>query len=179
MKFLIDKQFDFDYGHRVWTQVLEHKVYSVDEACVCRHLHGHRAKVQVFLEGDSLNPQGMVTDFKNLSWLKRDLDKYVDHRFILDVNDPLFFTMTLGNVMLTDVFLGNSLAGREFVMHGNVKPEIRELLEGYLVVDFVPTSENLAKWLFGIVQGNMQVIGINCARVDWWETPKSRSSYRE
>ena len=34
----IDKQIDFCFGHRVWTQNLDAK-FSIDDLCKCRHLH--------------------------------------------------------------------------------------------------------------------------------------------
>ena len=88
-KWMIDKTFEFCYGHRVWTQTLDSR-FADDLKCACRHLHGHEGKVQVFLEGETLNPQGMVTDFRHLEWLKKWLNQYVDHQFIIDRNDPLF-----------------------------------------------------------------------------------------
>lgn len=179
MTFLIDKEFDFDYGHRVWTQILDNKKYSIDEACVCRHLHGHRAKVQVFLEGDDLNPQGMVTDFKNLSWLKKEIDQYIDHRFIVDISDPLFDQLTMHWSSTRDIYIGGTIAGFEFdTTNSEISHPNKELLDGFIVVNFVPTSENLSKWMYEIVRNNMAKIGVRCSRVDWWETPKSRSSYR-
>ena len=182
MTFLIDKEFAFDYGHRVWTQRLDDKDYSVDDACVCRHLHGHRAKVQVFLEGEHLNEQGMVVDFKNLGWAKRDFDLHVDHKFILDESDPLYSILTLNWPYRRPVVIGDTHAGYSFVTDGADRASdgpFKELLDGFLVVDFVPTSENLSRWVHGIIQEKMLKIGVRCTRVDWWETPKSRSSYRE
>jgi 6-pyruvoyltetrahydropterin/6-carboxytetrahydropterin synthase len=52
-----------------------------------------------------------------------------------------------------------------------------EVVEGITIVDFVPTSENLSKWAYEMVQAKMDGLGVNISRVDWWETPKSRSSY--
>ena len=54
-----------------------------------------------------------------------------------------------------------------------------EVLEGYFIVNFVPTSENLSKWLFDCAQAKMSSININVTQIDWYETPKSRSSYRK
>jgi 6-pyruvoyltetrahydropterin/6-carboxytetrahydropterin synthase len=68
MKWSIDKQFDFCYGHRVWSQELNAE-FSLDSCLACRHLHGHQGKIKIYLESDSLE-NGMVTDFKNLNWFK-------------------------------------------------------------------------------------------------------------
>jgi 6-pyruvoyltetrahydropterin/6-carboxytetrahydropterin synthase len=44
-------------------------------------------------------------------------------------------------------------------------------------VDFPPTSENLSKWMFDIVQKKMSELGISVSKVTWHETPKSVSTY--
>ena len=64
MAHVIDKTFEFCYGHRVWTQKLNGE-YAADLKCACRHLHGHEGKMQVFLKSPSgtLDPTGMVTGF--------------------------------------------------------------------------------------------------------------------
>lgn len=89
----ISKSFDFCYGHRVWAQELNPE-FSNNKKCSCRHLHGHNGTVTINLEATKLDNQGMVTDFGNLSWFKTWLKNYVDHKFILDINDPLFESMT-------------------------------------------------------------------------------------
>ena len=69
MTHIIDKTFEFCYGHRVWTQVLNGE-YADNLKCACRHLHGHEGKVQVFLTANDLNESGMITDFRHLECLK-------------------------------------------------------------------------------------------------------------
>lgn len=53
---------------------------------------------------------------------------------------------------------------------------IVELYEGYIIVDFVPTSENLSYWLLKIVEKKMAKIGVKVSHLDYFETPKSKST---
>jgi len=52
-----------------------------------------------------------------------------------------------------------------------------EYFEGLLIVDFVPTSENLSKWLADFADYVMAPLNVAVSQVDWWETPRSRSTY--
>jgi 6-pyruvoyltetrahydropterin/6-carboxytetrahydropterin synthase len=175
--FQIDKTFEFCYGHRVWTQKLDGR-FSDDLKCACRHLHGHEAKVQVFLNGEILNEQGMVTDFRHLEWLKKWLNEFLDHKFVIDVNDPLLPMLIPTSFDRLPVQVNDLIAGwTVFAVAEDVPEHQREMLAGFLMVDFVPTSENFAKWLHCIVQHKMEPLGVHVSRIDWWETPKSRSSF--
>lgn len=171
----IDKTFEFCYGHRVWTQVLDGR-FADDLKCACRHLHGHEGKVQIFLESPTLNAQGMITDFRHLEWLKKWLNNYVDHKFILDRSDPvkelLFPQLELVPVEVPDTDLIVAYTAKS-----NPSSVLSEIFEGLLLVDFSPTSENLAKWLLELTQARMSILGVKVSRVDWYETPRSRSSY--
>ena len=88
MSYSIDKTFEFEYGHRVWSQTLN-KAFSLDDKCICRHLHGHHGIVKIHLKADELK-DGMVTDFKHLNCIKKFIDDVLDHKFLIDKNDPLF-----------------------------------------------------------------------------------------
>lgn len=187
MGWKIDKQFSFCYGHRVWSQKLKDDFCAVgDNQCKCRHLHGHEGLVHVFLESESLT-DGMVTDFKHLGWLKNFLDDNVDHKFIIDKNDPYYAQLVMqprDEVHAVKVIQSVRVPGTEFIA-GNIidltsineNSPVYEVMEGFFIVDFIPTSENLSKWLFDIVNAKMNTIGVKCTQVDWYETPKSRSSY--
>lgn len=182
-KWEISKEFSCCYGHRVWNQSLNTE-YSIDDACVCRHLHGHQMTLLVHLIGDELK-SGMITDFKHLNWLKKWIDDVIDHKFIIDENDPLFDTL------LPDFQNdGRGVKRKEFIHHdfGNyytVNPNyyndfdehLKEMYEGYVIVPFLPTSENLSKWIFDIVQEKMSKINVKVSKVEFFETPKSRSCY--
>lgn len=178
---IIDKTFEFCYGHRVWTQSLNGE-YADNLKCACRHLHGHEGKVQVFMTGPGLDRTGMITDFRHLEWLKKFINEMIDHQFIIDRKDPLYDKIVGNDKQLIPV----SLPGRPDYVVGNIlnlenitpgTPDY-EYYEGIFVVDFVPTSENLSKWMADLVDFKMKELNVAVAQIDWWETPKSRSTYR-
>lgn len=176
----IAKEFDFCYGHRVHNQELNTE-YSIDTRCVCRHLHGHQGKIIVELSAPELK-QGMVTDFKHLNWFKKFVDDTLDHKFIIDINDPSFADI----IPRTDEAMRNMVThsiGQEKYRTFNIskikcnKPSTYEILEGFVVVDFVPTSENLCYWLFKIIKHKMEGLGIDVSKVQFYETPKSQANF--
>ena len=194
---VIDKRFDFCYGHRVWTQVLDGEYCeNGDGSCKCKHLHGHQGAVHVFLEADQLDT-GMVTDFNHLGWLKNWIDDHIDHKFIIDRDDPLFDNLIAApfqeltginrfdHTRMSPVLVPGSdrIAGYtvniSFLSTSNEYLELHELLNSYLIVGFTPTSENLSKWMYDIVSTRMSSLGdFRVSQIDWFETPKSRSTYK-
>jgi 6-pyruvoyltetrahydropterin/6-carboxytetrahydropterin synthase len=184
----IGKQFDFCYGHRVWSQELI-EGYSEDMCLACRHLHGHQGKIIVFLENmenSSKLERGMVTDFKHLGWFKKWVDVVLDHKFIMDINDPLrdkLFPLTHFNKGDNEKFDKLFQYNDEGYMnlwsdvYKNLSKSEIEMYEGLIFVDFVPTSENLSKWLCDVVNKKMNKIGIKCTHIQFFETPKSESNY--
>lgn len=185
MTWIIDKTFSFCYGHRVWTQKLDGE-YAADLKCACRHLHGHEGKMQVFLtpnrpgaSHNGLDATGMVTDFRHLEWLKKWINEYIDHQFIIDKHDPLY-NQIVGERGLVPVLVPGTdyVAGYHLDLTGLEEntPEY-EYYEGFMVVDFVPTSEKLSAWMAELVEVKMQKLGVRVHHIDWWETPRSRSTY--
>ena len=196
-KWTIDKQFDFCFGHRVWSQDLNTK-YSLDGCLACRHLHGHQGKVRLFLAANELQ-KGMVTDFKHTNIFKKWLDDIMDHKFIIDINDPLFENLA-GDILLTT---DNNLPWYENLMvdynseYDYARPDLDhitdilselnisdaqkqalfEKYEGLIIVDFVPTSENLCKWWYEVANKMLNELGIDVVAVEYWETPKSHCKY--
>ena len=170
----ITKSFECDYGHRVHNQSLDEE-YSLDNKCVCRHLHGHRMKVAISLQADKLT-NDMVTDFKHLNWFKRFIDDVIDHKFLVDINDPLFTTIT-----------GYSKDQIKWVTHSGTlygvfeldeaTPIENEFYESFVMVSFVPTSENLSKWFYNIAKAKMDKMGVSVHSVTFNETPKSEAVY--
>lgn len=177
----ISKEFQFDYGHRVWNQELNSD-FSLDNKLVCRHLHGHRGRVVIYLSAHLDQPKellnGMITDFKHLNWFKKFVDEHIDHKFIIDSNDPLFdrivgekntFSRKEITVEGIDCLIGSTIKADSF------DGVIKEHLESFLIVDFVPTSENLAKWLHRIVREKMRALNVEVPKILFKETPKTEA----
>ena len=180
MSWIIDKTFEFCYGHRVHTQTLNGE-YAADLKCACRHLHGHEGKMQVHLTGDKLDPTGMVTDFRHLEWLKKWINTYIDHQFVIDRNDPLYNQIIGQNTALVPVYVPETdhIAGYHIdpAHYANLSGPEQEYFEGFMVVDFVPTSEKLSEWMAELVEAKMKKLGVRVHSIEWWETPKSRSVF--
>lgn len=191
MKWTIDKSFDWCYGHRVWSQELNADFTGAEGTCLaCRHLHGHQGKLKVMLEGDSLT-RGMVTDFKHLGWMKTFIDDVLDHKFIMDIKDPLIahecpelmhrpFESGTGEMPgELELNLDKCIYYPEGywipAMRGlDALPQaVQEKYEGMIFVDFVPTSENLSAWLLRIARDKMKELDVKVTAVEFWETPKS------
>lgn len=169
----IAKEFDFCYGHRVWSQKLK-EGYATDLCLSCRHLHGHQGKIIVYIRSDKLE-DGMVTDFKHLGWFKKWLDDTLDHKFIMDLDDPLrsnLFPLSYNSELQNE---GHRIVQPDVYKH--LEKELVELYEGLILVPFVPTSENLSKWLLDIIQEKMNPLGVKVSQVKFYETPKSQSNY--
>lgn len=182
----ISKQFDCCYGHRVWTQTLD-RGYAVDELCACKHLHGHNMKLIVHLQGevnDELPSLGMVTDFKHMNWFKEFVNTVLDHRFLIDRNDPIYKTLV--------PFEDDELEQQNWYgvnTHKTIKPDAilsrgldihhNQYYNGFVILDFVPTSENFSKWMLEIINEKMNPFGCKCVQIEFFETPKSRAIYKE
>ena len=178
MRWTIDKSFDFCYGHRVWSQELD-KSFAMDECLMCRHLHGHQGRLRIFLAAEGLE-RGMVTDFKHLNWFKEWLDATLDHKFIIDRSDPLFFDL-MSHYCDPDGHMETSKFIRQPEGHWTPRLELledapdalMEKYEGMVVVDFVPTSEQLTAWILDVVRKRIAPLGVEVEAVEFWETPKS------
>ena len=174
----ISKEFNFEYGHRVWSQTLNPK-FSVDSKCICRHLHGHSGTIKIGLEAETLT-NGMVTDFKHLNFFKVILDDDFDHKFIIDKNDPLLENF-LGGYESIEPCVVNK--GTYLTMDSNKLKNLKlpqhefEMLESFVIVNFLPTSENLTKFFYELIESKISELGVKVSYVEFWETKKSYCKY--
>lgn len=164
---IISKTFELDFGHRVWTQDVD-PVLGCGRANKCRHLHGHRGKIKISLAGEP-NASGMVTDFSHLAWFKKQIDEDLDHKMILDINDPLLGT----HFKIKFLDFENK---RDYYVSRDTSAD--EIDAGLVVVPFVPTAENLSKMFFEIVEEKMSAFkNFKVHSVEFYETPKSTAIY--
>ena len=124
----------------------------------CRHMHGHRYRWEAELEGDVVtqegaSEEGMLIDFSDVSAiLKQHIHDVVDHAFIVYEGDK-------------DALTALSHMGDE---------------HRTLVVPFIPTAENLAKWAFEQVEPHISSSYGNSLKLYAFhvrETPKSWASW--
>lgn len=136
-----------DTGHRV----PNHK-------SKCRHMHGHRYRWEVEIEGDvvaekGVSEEGMLIDFSDVSKiLAEHIHDIVDHSFV--------------------VYSGDEVALKSLAQMGDSHRTV--------IVDFIPTAENLAKWAFEQVAPHINTSYSNQLRLVAMhvrETPKSWASW--
>lgn len=79
MPYTICKEFSFSAAHQL--VYLSHK-YPDHQ---CARPHGHNYVIRVWIQSESLNEDGFVEDYGNLSWFKDLIDSKYDHRDLNDV----------------------------------------------------------------------------------------------
>lgn len=184
MRWNIDKTFHFEAGHRVWSQQLNNPDLSISTECSCRHLHGHSYELKVFLTSDFLDQSSMVTDFKNLNFVKEFLDSNLDHKFMIDINDPNFAIITGVSLEVDDDVIRPEFAsvreGTNFQNLGKIfpsdSPATQLHRDSFVLVNFVPTSENICRYLEGVFQDKLRNVATITA-IELWETKKSHCRY--
>ena len=124
----------------------------------CKHIHCHRYRLEAELEGDvvtekGVSDEGMLMDFSDLSRiLEENIHDVIDHAFV--------------------VFEGDEDARAALSMMGEAHKT--------LVVPFVPTAENLARWAFEQIDPHIKSSYGNSLRLRAFhvrETPKSWASW--
>lgn len=117
----------------------------------CRNIHGHRWRVVIEIQGDSLqesgDKRGMLVDFGDLKDDLKKLADELDHSLIIEA--------------------------------GTLRPATLAALheEGFRILEFPfrPTAENFAKYFYD----RMGESGHNVRRAEVYETPNNCASYSE
>ena len=81
--FCVTKEIDFCYGHRL-----------LNYDGKCKYLHGHNGRAVISIESETVDHRGMVMDFSDIKRVvARWIDEHLDHRMILNANDPAVETL--------------------------------------------------------------------------------------
>lgn len=186
----ITKKINFVAGHRVHSQNLP-KSLGPNK---CRFLHGHEYMLELFITSD-LDESGMVLDFTFFNYLNDFIQRFIDHKFILDINDPLFDSITgvtrnrldwskcLVYYTITEIDGKIELVSTDkekslFSKFNRYYEEFNnEHKQSFIFVDFVPTAENLCNWFVKIFD-RMKTIGlipakIQLSKIRLYETQKA------
>lgn len=150
MRFIVEKEIEFDAGHRV-----------PDHASKCFNPHGHRYKVVVGVSGPLQtegSENGMVVDFGRIkSLLTLLVHDVFDHGFIVHAADG-----AMRRALTT------------FDNESSVRNQRRAKV---IVVSWVPTAENMAKHVFDIMGTELDQDGVKVEYVKVYETPTSVALY--
>jgi len=170
--YIISKEIEGDFGHRVWTQNLDEE-FAWTTFCKCKSLHGHRFKIipELYNEG-GIQEDGMVTDFTHLTAFKVEVDRIMDHKFLMDIKDPLLNTLFPKGRHSSYLLEKNGYA-QVLIQNPNGSIEEKELYEGLTIVNFVPTAENISKWIAVKLLPKFLPKGIRVKSLTFYETPKS------
>ena len=161
--YTITKSLDFDFAHNI-----------EGHRGACINVHGHTWKFEVEVSASELDEEGFVVDFKRL---KRDV--------LQPCHTLLDHSLALGQRLFSQVepqlsAMGTAFLASRVTVHGpghETEPGEEWELFGakgtypggmkVAVLPFSPTSERLAKWLYGLAaeQLNDERVTVTCARI--------------
>ena len=164
MSFRITRFIDIDAGHRIMTH-----------GSKCRHLHGHRYRVEAECEAPDVQPSGeqtgMVLDF---GFLKDEMtaiiDAPCDHGFIAALQDVDLLSMFASGPVENWIATLAELVQ----LQGYASTTDTKLATKLYVVPFQPTAECLARHWFERLQDPVRARSGGIARltkIRVWETP--------
>lgn len=113
----------------------------------CKNIHGHRWRVVLEVSKENLDDGGMVIDFTDLKHELKNFADTLEHAFIIEKGSLRYETH---KALLEDDF---------------------KIVE----VDFRPTAENFAKYIFDEFKNK----GYDVRAVEVYETPKNCARYEE
>lgn len=123
----------------------------------CRNLHGHRYKIEVgvddkVIDKTGASDEGMVIDFSDLKEvMMTEIDGHMDHNSMFFENDPI-----IEHLKKIEEFQNKEI----------------------ILVPFIPTAENIAKYIYERIQNPLKERGVKLKYVKIWETPTSTATYQ-
>jgi 6-pyruvoyltetrahydropterin/6-carboxytetrahydropterin synthase len=120
----------------------------------CRNFHGHRYVFEAFVDGHLItkegdSSEGMVIDFTDLKEVMVEvIDTPLDHGFMMSIDDPY------------------AMMFHEWGSQDGMK---------VILVDFIPTVENIGSYIFRILGDRLEAKGIRLTKLIVWETPNGKA----
>lgn len=122
----------------------------------CRNIHGHTYRLIVgvddkIIETKGQSDEGMVIDYSDLKQIIIDnIYMIVDHGFMIYKKDEF------ANIFSTLLLIHD---------------------QKIIFVDFIPTAENIAKWIYLILEQKLIERNIKIKFVELFETPTSSTKF--
>lgn len=123
----------------------------------CKNLHGHRYKIEIFVDDKIIDTtgasdEGMVIDFGDIKTIGNSIiDEELDHGFMVYEQDSYY-----------EIFKNLKEDGQKIIF-----------------VPFIPTAENISKWLFKRLERLFKARNIRLHSVKIWETPTSTAEFTQ
>jgi len=128
----------------------------------CRFPHGHSRKVELVLEADSLDANGMVCDFKIVKDAVGDYLDSFDHSLCINTTDPMFESL-------------KKAYGDRVIAFQNTEPTTEVLAKTF----FDACRNHLAAYAALPQTRYKMPAGVRLVRVRVWETSSSWAEYAE
>lgn len=158
--YFINKTFKFEAAHRIWKQDLSNsrgcEFTPSNQENKCTNIHGHSYKIEVIFTADNLDKQDMIMDFYHVKNMLKDYIDYLDHSIMLDRNDPI---------------------AEDFLKLAN-----KYGISRVRVLNFHPTSENLAKHFYEYIENLLKqknITDVRIYKVIVHETESGCAEYRK
>jgi 6-pyruvoyltetrahydropterin/6-carboxytetrahydropterin synthase len=128
----------------------------------CRFPHGHTRRVEIVLEAEELDENGMVCDFKVIKQAIFDFLDRFDHALCMNTNDPMYATLKAA--------YGDNVIGFE-----NAEPTTEALAHLF----FKEIERRLASYAERTDTLYPLRLQVRVRRVRVWETSSSWAEYEE
>ena len=193
--FTIEKTFTGDIAHRIHNQYLDSEFTEGNSKILkCRRLHGHTYELKVKLGAEDLKDD-MVLDYNEIGFMKTLIDDILDHRTLISDLDPLLEKVLFKvwddyakdksglQVLERSKWSTYKYNVSTFDLSNVEDQDIKEFLSAFVVINFTSSSENIAKWIFDVVQEKVNEYNkrndtsVKVVSVSYKETPKSEAIF--
>ena len=197
--YTIEKTFTGDLAHRIHTQRLDSDFTEGNSKVLkCRRFHGHTFGLKVKL-GSSTLENNMVLDYNELGFVKDMVNDILDHRTLIATSDPILLKVIMPvasnyitrnedeicSLTTETPWTSEEYMALKFNIETVKDPDIKEFLDSFVIVPVTTSSENISKWIFGIVESRVNKFNqvhntdVKVVSVSYKETPNSEAVYSE